>query len=293
MIIAVVGASGYIGQNLIKELLKQTKNTIIAISTTAEAIKIYNSRLEKHNVDVFDTLQLSNSLKQCDMAYYLIHMMGKKDPDFANAETLAAESFCKAAKKSNIKRVIYLGGLGNDNDSLSKHIISRHNTGKIIRQHFPQSIEFRASMVIGYGSVSYDIIANIVNKLPILILPKWFGTLTQPIGLNDALAYLIEALDVKINRNEIVEIGGPEYLSYTSLMKRYAAWSGKKVIFIQLPIIPFAIDTWWLSLFISKRKAKIGIAMVESLANPMLVTNKRAEQLFPAIKPKLLEEVFV
>jgi uncharacterized protein YbjT (DUF2867 family) len=183
--------------------------------------------------------------------------------------------------------------LGNENDSLSKHIISRQNTGKIIRQHLPQSIEFGASMIIGHGSVSYDIITNIVNKLPILILPKWFATLTQPIGLNDALAYLIEALDIKINQNEIVEIGGPEYLSYTSLMKRYAAWIGKKVIFIQLPIIPFGISAWWLSLFISEQKAKIGIAMVESLANPMLVTNKRAEQLFPAIKPKSLEEVFV
>ncbi len=292
MNVAILGASGYIGQNLINKLINETNHKILALSTRAEDIQISHERLDKYNVDVFDTQRLERCLTKCDVVFYLIHMMGQKSADFEKEEILAAESFCKAAKKSNIKRVIYLGGLGNETDKLSKHLLSRHKTGEIIRQNISLSIEFRASMIIGKGSVSYDIISNLVNKFPLLILPKWFQTFTQPIGLIDALTYLISAIDIKLNHSEIVEIGGPEKLSYKALMSRYAKWKRKTVFFITLPIVPFGVATWWLNLFISKKQAKIGIAMVESLANPMLVTNNRAKQLFPTIKPKPLEAVF-
>jgi len=219
-------------------------------------------------------------------------MMAQKKLDFAVAETKAAESFCAAAINSNIKRVIYLGGLGNDNDKLSKHLASRHKTGEILKQGLPQLIEFRASMVIGHGSISYDIITNLIHKLPILTLPKWAKTLTQPIGLSDALAYLIAALELGLKESLIIEIGGPEQLSYGDLMKRYAAWKNKKMIIIKLHIIPVSVAAWWLNLFTPATHAKIGRIMVESLSNPMVVTNDKARQLFPDIHPKRLELVF-
>lgn len=293
MVIAILGASGYIGQNLIKQLLRLTHHNIIALSPHAETITIQNPRLTKFNVDIVDTLKLKKYLKSCDVVYYLVHMMGQNNPDFTEAENLAVESFCQAVKESAIKRVIYLGGLGDDETRLSKHLTSRHHTGEIIRKNLLQSIEFRASIIIGKGSVSYDIISNLVNKLPILVLPKWFATLVQPIGLEDTISYLISGIILKTDRHEIIEIGGPEHLSYESLMKRYAIWKGKKVFIIRLPVMPFAVATWWLNLFVSKRQAKIGIAMVESLANEMIVTNDRAKQLFPQITPKPLEDVFV
>ena len=293
MNIAVIGSSGYIGQNLIKLLLSQTNHTIFALSPNAEQIIFKHERLYTHNVDVFDTVKLSKYLKNCDAAYYLIHMMSQKKLDFAVAETKAAESFCAAAINSNIKRVIYLGGLGNDNEKLSKHLASRHKTGEILKQGFPQLIEFRASMVIGHGSISYDIITNLIHKLPILTLPKWAKTLTQPIGLNDALAYLIAALELGLKESLIIEIGGPEQLSYGDLMKRYAAWKNKKMIIIKLHIIPVSVAAWWLNLFTPATHAKVGQIMVESLSSPMVVTNDKARQLFPDIHPKNLELVFV
>jgi uncharacterized protein YbjT (DUF2867 family) len=220
-------------------------------------------------------------------------MMNQNTPDFADAESKSAESFCEAVKNSKITRVVYLGGLGSDHVKLSKHLKSRHHTGEILRANLPLVIEFRASIVIGKGGLSYDIIVRLINKLPILILPKWTSTFTQPIGLDDALAYLISALSVKINQHEIIEIGGPEKLSYENLLKRYAKWKKKRVLIIRVPIIPISIAGWWFNIFTTKKEAKVGRILVDSLANTMIVTNNNARKLFPHISPKPLEEVFV
>jgi uncharacterized protein YbjT (DUF2867 family) len=293
MKIAVIGASGYIGSNLIERLLKETAHSIIALSPTAELMPLNNVRLAKHNVDVFDTEKLHTYIEKCDVVYYLIHMMAQEKIDFAQAESKAAESFCIASSGSTIKRVIYLGGLGNDNEHLSKHLASRHETGKILKSKLPLVIEFRASMVIGSGSISYDIVTNLIHKLPILTLPKWAKTLTQPIGLSDAISYLIAALDLNISEHQIIEIGGPEQLSYGDLMKRYATWENKKMVIIKLHVIPVSVAAWWLNLFTPKTHAKVGRIMVDSLSNPMVVTNDKAVKLFPNIHPKTLEAVFV
>lgn len=293
MKIAILGANGYIGHNLIQRLLSETDHTVIALSPRAESMPIDNSHLSKHNVDVFDIEKLADYLKDCDTAYYLIHMMSQKKLDFAEAESKAAKSFCEAAKNSKIKRVIFLGGLGNDNEKLSKHLSSRHKTGEILRSGTAQVIEFRASMVVGHGSISYDIVTNLIHKLPILTLPKWAKTLTQPIGLGDAISYLIAALNLQTTTNEIIEIGGPDQLSYGDLMKRYAAWKNKRMLIIKFPIIPVSIAAWWLNLFTPRTHAKVGRIMVDSLSNPMIVTNKHAQELFPDIHPKGLETVFV
>ena len=271
MNIAVIGANGYIGRNLIERLLKETDHSMVALSSTAESMTLHDKRLIKHNVDILDTKKLHTYLKKCDVAYYLIHMMAQNKTDFAKAETEAAESFCTAAVGTNVKRVIYLGGLGSDRDKLSKHLKSRHKTGEILRNNLSQVIEFRASMIIGRGGISYDILTNIVNKLPVLTLPNWIKTPTQPIGLDDCLSYLIASLKLDIKGHEIVEIGGP----------------------IQLPLIPASVAGWWLSLFTPKVDARVGRIMVDSLSNPMLVTNDKAQKLFPNIHPKTLEEVFV
>lgn len=293
MNILIIGANGYIGQNLIKRLLTETEHYIVALSPNVELMAINDKRLAKHNVDVFDTEKLRTYMQNCDAAYYLIHMMAQKKLDFAKAEEMAAESFSRAAKGSNIKRVIYLGGLGDDNQKLSKHLASRHKTGQILKQNLPQVIEFRASMVVGNGSISYDIVTNLIHKLPILTLPKWSKTLTQPIGLEDAISFLIAALELHTKEHQIVEIGGPEQLSYAELMKRYAKWKNKNSILINFYLIPAGVAAWWLNLFTPKTHAKVGRIMVDSLSSPMIVTNDKSHELFPNIHPKSLEDVFV
>lgn len=293
MKIAVLGATGYIGQNLIARLLADTDHTIVAMAPDISQLRLGHSRLAKVDVDVFDTSYLKEELRGCAVVFYLIHMMAQHELDFAVAEAKAAASFATAASEAGVDRVIYLGGLGSDADELSKHLASRHHTGELLRVKAKQVIEFRASMVIGWGSISYDIIASLVHKLPILTLPAWSKTLTQPIGLHDALSYLSAAVSAPIKGHQIVEIGGPEQLSYKDLMKRYAAWKGTKAVFIDMPIIPVSIAAWWLNIFTPRRHAKVGRAMVESLANPMVVTDNKSHELFPDIHPKPLEDVFV
>jgi len=294
MKIAIIGASGYIGSNLIKLLLiDNSRDKIVAVSTHATGIALEDDRLEKVDCDILTSTDVQKILQGCDVVYYLIHMMAQNKMDFVKAEAIAAHHFVQAANAAQVKRIIYLGGLGNDQDHLSRHLASRHHTGEILRSGSAQVIEFRASMVIGDGSISYDIIKRLVHKLPILTIPKWSKTMTQPIGLSDTLDYLLAAKSVPLYHSEIVEIGGPEQMSYRNLMERYAKWEHKKAIFIYLPIIPVGISAWWLNLFTPKKHAKVGRVMVESLVNPMVVTTKRATELFPQIKPKLLEDVFV
>ena len=294
MKIAIIGASGYIGSNLIKRLLiDNSRDKIVAVSTHATGMALEDDRLEKVDCDILTSTDIQKVLQGCDVVYYLIHMMAQNKMDFVKAEAIAAHHFVQAANVAQVKRIIYLGGLGNDQDHLSRHLASRHHTGEILRSGSAQVIEFRASMVIGDGSISYDIIKRLVHKLPILTIPKWSKTMTQPIGLSDTLDYLLAAKSVQLDHSEIVEIGGPEQMSYRNLMERYAKWEHKKAIFIYLPIIPVGISAWWLNLFTPKKHAKVGRVMVESLVNPMVVTTKRATELFPQIKPKLLEDVFV
>ena len=292
MKIAIIGATGYIGSHLIKSLLNETNYDILALSRTAEDIDINNPRLTKFNISVFDKA-LSEKLKDVDVVFYLIHMMAQKQRDYAEAETEAANLLNEAAKGSKIKRIIFLGGLGRDTDHLSKHLKSRHNTGNILRRGSINVIELRASMIIGRGSISYDIIVNLVSKLPFLTLPKWSETYTQPIGLSDALAYLVASIELKTDKNLTIEIGGPDKLSYENLMRVYAKWKGLKRLFIRVPIIPISVSAWWLNLFTPEKHAQVGRIMVESLANEMIVTDDSAKEYFPEIKPKSLNDVFV
>lgn len=292
MKIAILGASGFIGSNLIKTLLKNTDYEIVAISRDIAKISDESPRLTKVSCDVFDTGKLQRSLEGVDVLYFFLHMMAQKKQDYAFAEDKAARIVGKIAENTGIKKIIFLGGLGRDSERLSKHLESRHHSGEVLRQYSVSVIEFRASMVIGEGSISYEIIKNLIHKLPILTVPKWSNTLTQPIGLQDVMRYLQAGTSLP-NNNEIIEIGGPEVMTYKELMKKYAIFIRKSVLLIDLPIIPVTVSAWWLNLFTPKNEAKVGRAMVESLANQMTVDSNRAKELFPEIKTTAIEEHFV
>jgi len=292
--IAIVGASGFVGQNLLRYLLASTDYSVRAICRSPQNIefdKQYADRVELVPADVFKQEALKDGLQGADVAVYLIHMMASKG-DYYDLETRAAKIFGKAAKDVGLARVVYMSGLGNDADKLSRHLKSRHNTGKILRSYIPQVVEFRASMIVGDGSIAYDIMKSLVRNLPVQTMPAWAITQTQPIALDDALKYLTAALAVPLHRSEIVEIGGPEKLSYKDLVACYAAFRGKKPILILVPIVPLWLGAWWLNLFTPPKHAKVGRAMAESLMNPMVVTNNRAAELFPSIKPEPIEKAF-
>ncbi len=283
-----MGASGFVGSNLTKYLLLNTNYQVLALCPNPEAMPNYAEFKDRFTVqksDVFDSNSVEVSLAGVDVAFYLVHMMNGKSADFYEAEAKAARSFGEASKNAGVSRVIYMSGLGKDTDVLSQHLASRHNTGDILRELTPLVIEFRASMIIGNGSISFEIVKNLVKKLPIMTLPKWSTTLTQPIGLEDTLLYLVAGITVPVVGHEIVEIGGPEKMSYQEFLSKYADFLHRKCILIRIPILPEWLAGWWLDLFTPKGTARVGRHMVASFRNEMVVTNNRSAELFPEIKP--------
>lgn len=293
MTIAIVGASGFLGRRLIDRLLKTTEHKLVAISRRASLISVdtqYSGRVTLIDADVFDEEQMTEAMMGADVAYFFVHMMGQKNKDFYTQESISAHRFSAAIIAAGVQRVIFMGGLGDDHDQLSTHLLSRHNTGTVLRENLPLVIEFRASMIIGKGSISYDIIENLVHKLPLMTLPRWSITLTQPIALQDALDYLTQAATVNVTHHEIIEIGGPDIVSYKDLYKFYANSIGLNPFIIRLPFLPEWLGGWWLNLFTPSTHAKIGRIMVHSMSNAMVVTHMRSQELFPNIQPMTIRE---
>jgi len=288
--IAIMGASGFVGRHLSRYLLETTDYSIRGLCRHPESLADLGSaggRFSAVDCDVFDYGSLR--LDGIDLAYYLIHMMARRHGDFYDLEARAAENFGRAAHDAGVGRVIYLGGLGDDRDNLSTHLASRHNSGAILRGFVPQLIEFRASMILGAGSISFDIVSNLIHKLPVMTLPRWTITRTQPIGLPDALRYLGAAATLEGKAHEIVEIGGPEAMSYREFIRRVARSKGRRPLLVRLNFLPEWLAAWWLNLFTPRGHARVGRHMVESFRNPMVVTNDRARELFPDIAPLPIE----
>ena len=293
-IITIIGASGFIGHNLINYMAENTNYNIRAFARHASAIKIdrrYSNRINLIDGDAFNEEDLTKAVQGSYAVVYLLHMMAEKG-DYAAKEAEVAEICGRVFAKLDIPRVVFMGGLGDDKDNLSKHLKSRHTTGEILRRHVSSLIELRASMIIGNGSIAYDIMKNLVHRLPVQTLPKWATTKTQPIALIDALHYIVASIELPVTGHEIIEIGGPRQMSYRDLIKEYGKFQGKKLILINVPIVPLWLGAWWLNLFTPPRHAKVGRQMVESLVNPMIVTNDKAHTIFPEIKPIDITKAF-
>ena len=295
MNIAILGATGFLGTQLMSHLLANTDFNVKAIARDTSGVIIkpeYKNRLQAISANVMDEDETSSALKDVDVAYYFVHMMGQKNKDFYTQEAIAANRFSAAAITAGVKRVIFMGGLGNDHEDLSPHLLSRHNTGTILRENLPLVLEFRASMIIGNGSIAFEIVRNLVHKMPFMTLPKWSISRTQPIALLDALAYLTQAATVPLTEHHIVEIGGSDVVTYIEFYRRYANWAGRHPLIVRVPFLPEWLGGKWLDLFTPKNHAKIGRVMVHSLANTMVVTHDHATQLFPDIHPRSLEKAF-
>lgn len=295
MIITVIGASGFLGKHLIEQLLADTNNTVRAFSRSAEMLSFPAAKpgqLEYINGDVLNEDDVQRALRGADTAYYLVHMMGNPAGDFYELEDRAAHVTAKVAERVGLQRMIFVGGLGSDSDHLSKHLASRHNTGRILRERLNVVIELRASMIIGEGSVAYDVVRTIAHKLPVLMVPRWSLTKTQPITLYDMLLYMVAALDVATNTNQIVEIGGPVALTYSDLVILYARKIGRRETVFAVPFVPRWAARTWLKMFMPPHHSGVAGPMVDSLSNAMVVTDDSALRLFPAIHPQPIELAF-
>lgn len=297
MIITVIGASGFLGQNTIRHLLATTNYTIRAFCRSADSLKFETShpeRLELVTGDALDQADLRRALAGADVAIYLVHMMGNTSGDFYDLEAIAAAEMAAAANHSKVGRIIFMGGLGSDSDTvkLSKHLASRHNTGFVLREHGNLVIEFRASMIIGTGSVAYDIVRTIAHRLPLLMVPSWAVTQTQPIALDDALRYITAAIMLDVTTSHIIQIGGPRQMTYEDLVQLYGRSIGRRPRVYVLPFVPHWLASTWISLFMPKKHSGVALPMVESLSNAMIVTDGSARKFFPDIHPRPIETIF-
>lgn len=279
--ILITGGTGYVGGRLIP--LIQDRGEQVRIRLMARKPEYLRARvgddLEIVEGDVTKPETLVAALHEIDTAYYLIHSMGSGQ-DFEDQDRLAATNFAHAAKVSGVKRIVYLGGLGIQDESLSKHLRSRHEVGAVLQQSGAQVIEFRASVIIGSGSLSFELIRALVQKLPVMICPKWVSTAAQPIAIEDVLNYLSLSLDQEIGDSRVYEIGGPDQVSYGDLMREYSRQRGLKRLMVPVPFLSARLSSLWLGL-VTPVYATIGRKLVESLKNPTVVHDNSALEAFP------------
>ncbi len=232
--------------------------------------------------DVLDAGSLGAALQNVHTAYYLLHSM-EAHGDFVVRERQGAENFARAARAAGVRKIIYLGGLGTEGEDLSPHLRSRHDVGEILRKEGPPTIEFRAAIIVGSGSLSFEIVRALVERLPVMVTPRWVETLTQPIGIRDVIAYLVAALELSLPQSRLFEIGGTQQVSYGDLMREYARQRGLHRWMIRVPLLTPRLSSLWLSL-VTPVHARVGRKLVEGLRNPTVVHDSSATATF-AIQP--------
>lgn len=286
-LILLTGATGYVGGRLLS-LLQQQGVRVRCLTRRPEALRDrVTATTEIVQGDVLEPQSLAAAFAGAETAYYFVHSMGD-NRDFESQDRIAAANFAKAAKSAGVRRLIYLGGLGNPDEKLSKHLRSRQETGDVLRAHHPQVIEFRASIVIGSGSLSFEMIRSLVERLPIMICPRWVQVKAQPIAVEDLLAYLVAALDLPSGSSQVYEIGGPDQVSYGQIMHEYARQRGLTRWMIPVPLLTPYLSSLWLGL-VTPLYARVGRKLVESLRNPTLVSNNLAETTF-TVRPRSMQD---
>lgn len=280
--VLLAGATGYVGGRLIQRLRKQGYFVRCLVRDRLRFPLSPDEGLEIVEGDVLRLDTLTDALAEITVAYYLVHSLGAGG-DFAERDLIAADNFGRACAKAGVERIIYLSGLGRSDDELSEHLRSRQETGERLRAGGVAVTEFRAGVILGSGSLSFEIIRNLTERLPIMFAPRWIRTRCQPISIANVLDYLESALTVPESTGRIIEIGGAEITSYGELMGIYARVRGLKRYLIPVPFLTPHQSAYWIAL-ITPIPANIVFPLVEGLKNEVLVTNDDARRLFPKIE---------
>lgn len=272
--VLLTGATGYVGGRLLKELERQGYR-VRCITRRPENLR---GRISDHaevvQGDVLDADTLKSAFEGIDVAYYLVHSMGSKAA-FEEPDRQAAANFSSAARQAHVQRIIYLGGLSTDSQDLSPHLRSRLEVGRILRESGVPTIELQASIIIGSGSLSFELIRNLVERLPVMITPKWVHVRAQPIFIDDVLRYLIRAIDAPLEKSRVYEIGGADVTSYSGIMEEYGRQRGLKRLMIPVPLLTPWLSSLWLNL-ITPVYARIGRKLIDSIRYPTVVKNDDA-----------------
>ena len=286
-LILLTGATGYVGGRLLKAL----QAAGYPVRCLARRPEFLAPRVapgtEIVQGDCLDPASLRAACAGVHTAYYLVHSMGSAG-DFTEQDREAAANFGAAARTAGVRRIIYLGGLGNAGGKLSPHLRSRHETGEALRASGVPVIELRASIILGSGSLSFELIRALVERLPVMLCPRWVRTPAQPIAIEDVLAYLLAAIEVPLGQAGIFEIGGADRVSYAGIMQEYARQRGLRRWMIPVPFLTPWLSSLWLGLT-TPLYARIGRKLIESVENETTVHDERALRVFP-IRPMGLSQ---
>lgn len=277
----LTGASGYIGRHLLPRLLAEGHRVRCLVRDTAR-VSGFPPTVEIFSGNVLEPDSLAPALKDIDCAYYLIHSMAAGEAGFAERDRQAALNFAEAARQAGVPRVIYLGGLGCG--LMSEHLKSRQEVGEVLRSYGPPTVEFRAGIIVGAGSASFEIIRSLAEKLPVMICPRWVTTRVQPIAIADVIAYLVSALETTNVDGQVIEIGGSSIETYRSMIDKYARLRGLSRRLIRVPVLTPRLSSYWLD-FVTSVPPAITRPLIEGLKTEVTCRNDQAATFFPQIRP--------
>jgi uncharacterized protein YbjT (DUF2867 family) len=275
MKVAVLGATGFIGRALVPALAEHAE--VLAISRRGDARE--STRVRAVAADASDEAAVERALEGVDVAYYLVHSLGTSD--FKGVDRRAATAVAKAADRAGVSQIVYLGGLGDDADDLSPHLRSRAETATLLSSGgaVPVTI-LRAAVVIGRGSAGFETIVALVDRLPLMIAPRWVATPTQPIALADVVGYLAGVAGNPRSSGQTFDLGGPDVLTYREMIERIGVIRGRRPRIIEVPVLSPQLSSYWLHL-VTPVRANIARPLVEGLRNPTVARDERIKALLP------------
>ncbi|HEX8646454.1 MAG TPA: NAD(P)H-binding protein [Thermoleophilaceae bacterium] len=276
----MTGATGFVGGRLVEALSERGADVRCLVRDADRAKHLADAGHELHEGDVLRPETLAGAGRGADVAYYLVHSMGRgsDDEDFEARERRAAKAFAEVAEREGVKRVIYLGGLGDQPGSA--HLRSRHLTATILAEHGPPLTYFRAAMVVGAKSESYRTLKSLVERLPAMLAPRWLSTTTQPIAIDDAVEYLAQAPEVEASAGREVQIGGPDVLSYGEMLDEMARVLGKRPRpKLPVPVLSPRLSAMWIGL-VTPVDTGVARPLVEGLSTRTVVTDRSGSEAF-------------
>jgi len=271
---AVLGATGFVGRALVPALAKRMHVTAVSRSGDAPAA----ARVEPVCADALDPQSLRRALDGVDIVYHLVHSLGQAN--FGDIDRDAATNVAAEAARAGAAQIVFLGGLGDDNPNLSEHLRSRAETARVLAEGEVPVTTLRAAVVVGRGSAAFDTMIALVDRLPVMIAPRWVATPTQPIALADVVAYLCDVAGHPETLGETFDLGGPDVLTYREMIERIGELRGRRPRIVEVPVLSPRLSSYWLHL-VTPVRAGVARPLIEGLRNPTIATDTRIRELVP------------
>jgi uncharacterized protein YbjT (DUF2867 family) len=275
--VLITGATGFIGRRLTSVLLGQGYRVRCMVRQVATGIP---DGAQSVRADMLQPATLVRAVEGIDTAFYLVHSMAGGRAGFERRDREAAENFVAAAERAGVRRVIYLGGLGETGDDLSEHLKSRLEVADILKKGHFATTSLRAAIIIGTGGASFEMVRSLVNRLPMMITPRWVTTRCQPIAVGDVIAYLAGSLADERTTGRTFDIGGPEVLTYKEMMERFGRIEGKNLFILPVPVLTPKLSSYWVGL-ITPVPHSVSMPLIEGLKNEVICRENTIREIIP------------